>query len=265
MPVAAANRIEFSLNGQNISTEVDDELMLLNLLRDKFDVVSPKNGCQPMGQCGCCAVMVDSKVVLSCVVKAKTAAGKKVTTLEGLAPAERDLLARAFVSTGGLQCGFCIPGIAMRAKWMLDQNPAMPREEIARWLGPHLCRCTGYTRILDAVELAGKVRQGGKFPELDQSGRVGTSFAMFEGADKALGDKNYVDDLKVPGLWHSAFAFSAHPRAKVLRIDTSEAASLPGRHEDHHRERCAGRKVRRSHLQGLARVHRRRRGDALRW
>ena len=228
MPVAAANRIEFTLNGQNVSTEVDDELMLLNLLRDKFDIVSPKNGCQPMGQCGCCAVMVDSKVVLSCVVKAKTAAGKKVTTLEGLAPAERDLLARAFVSTGGLQCGFCIPGIAMRAKWMLDQNPAMPREEIARWLGPHLCRCTGYTRILDAVELAGKVRQGGKFPELDQSGRVGTSFAMFEGADKALGDKNYVDDLKVPGLWHSAFAFSAHPRAKVLRIDTSEAASLPG-------------------------------------
>src|ERR1039457_3005623 len=228
MPVAAANRIEFTLNGQNVSTEVDDELMLLNLLRDKFDIVSPKNGCQPMGQCGCCAVMVDSKVVLSCVVKAKTAAGKKVTTLEGLAPAERDLLARAVVTTGCLQCGFCIPGIAMRAKWMLDQNPAMPREEIARWLGPHLCRCTGYTKILDAVELAGRVRQGGKFPELDQSGRVGTSFAMFEGADKALGDKNYVDDLKVPGLWHGAFVFTAHPRARILKIDTSEAASFPG-------------------------------------
>src|SRR5258708_2907007 len=154
--------------------------------------------------------------------------GKKVTTVEGLTPQERDLLARAFITTGGLQCGFCIPGIAMRAKWMLDQNPAMPREEIARWLGPHLCRCTGYTRILDAVELAGKVRQGGRFPELDQSGRVGTPFAMFEGADKALGDKNYIDDLKVPGLWHSAFVFSAHARAKVRKIDTSEAASLPG-------------------------------------
>lgn len=228
MPVATANKIEFTLNGRLVSSEVDDELMLLNLLREQFDIVSPKNGCQPMGQCGCCAVMVDSKVVLSCVVKAKTVAGKKVTTLEGLAPEERDLLARAFVTTGGLQCGFCIPGIAMRAKWMLDQNPAMPREEIARWLGPHLCRCTGYTKILDAVELAGKVRQGGKFPELDQSGRVGTSFALLEGADKALGDKNYVDDLKVPGLWHGAFVFTAHPRAKILKIDTSEAASLPG-------------------------------------
>jgi xanthine dehydrogenase molybdenum-binding subunit len=228
VPVATANKIEFTLNGRLVSSEVDDELMLLNLLREQFDIVSPKNGCQPMGQCGCCAVMVDSKVVLSCVVKAKTVAGKKVTTLEGLAPEERDLLARAFVTTGGLQCGFCIPGIAMRAKWMLDQNPAMPREEIARWLGPHLCRCTGYTKILDAVELAGKVRQGGKFPELDQSGRVGTSFALLEGADKALGDKNYVDDLKVPGLWHGAFVFTAHPRAKILKIDTSEAASLPG-------------------------------------
>lgn len=228
MPVATANKIEFTLNGRLVSSEVDDELMLLNLLREQFDIVSPKNGCQPMGQCGCCAVMVDSKVVLSCVVKAKTAAGKKVTTLEGLAPEERDLLARAFVTTGGLQCGFCIPGIAMRAKWMLDQNSAMPREEIARWLGPHLCRCTGYTKILDAVELAGKVRQGGKFPELDRSGRVGTSFALLEGADKALGDKNYVDDLKVPGLWHGAFVFTAHPRARILKIDTSEAASLPG-------------------------------------
>src|SRR5213592_3447507 len=108
-----ALQIEFSLNGKSATAEVDDELMLLNLLRDKFDIVSPKNGCQPMGQCGCCAVMVDGKVVLSCVVKAKTVAGKKVTTLEGLPAQERDLIARAFVTTGGLQCGFCIPGIAM--------------------------------------------------------------------------------------------------------------------------------------------------------
>jgi CO/xanthine dehydrogenase Mo-binding subunit/aerobic-type carbon monoxide dehydrogenase small subunit (CoxS/CutS family) len=223
-----AKQVACTLNGRPVSFDVDDELMLLNLLRDTFDIVSPKNGCQPMGQCGCCAVMVDGKVVLSCVVKAKTVAGKSVTTLEGLPPEERDLLARAFVTTGGLQCGFCIPGIAMRTKWILDQNPAMPRDEIKRWLGPHLCRCTGYTKIIDAVELAGKVRQGGKFPELDGSGRVGTSLILYEGADKALGDKNYVDDLKVPGLIHGAFVFSQHPRAKVLKIDASEAERLPG-------------------------------------
>ena len=228
MRVVTVNQMEFTLNGRPVSSEVDDELMLLNLLRDKFDIVSPKNGCQPMGQCGCCAVMVDGKVVLSCVVKAKTVAGKKVSTLEGLAPEERELLARAFVTTGGLQCGFCIPGIAMRAKWMLDQDPAMPREDIARWLGPHLCRCTGYTKILDAIELAGRVRRGGKFPELDESGRVGTSLVLYEGADKALGDKNYVDDLKVPGMVHGAFVFCQHPRAKVLKIDTTDAERLPG-------------------------------------
>src|ERR1043166_3963964 len=104
-----AGQIDFLVNGQPVTAEVDCELMLLNLVRDNLDIVSPKNGCQPMGQCGCCAVMVDGKVVLSCVVKAKTVAGKKVTTLEGLPAEERDLIARAFVTTGGLQCGFCIP------------------------------------------------------------------------------------------------------------------------------------------------------------
>src|SRR5213594_3374151 len=217
--VAVANSIEFTLNGQPVAAEVDDELMLLNLLRDRFDIVSPKNGCQPMGQCGCCAVMVASKVVLSCVVKARSVAGKSVTTLEGIPAGERDLIARAFVTTGGLQCGFCIPGIAMRAKWMLDQNPAMPRDEIARWLGPHLCRCTGYTKIIDAVELAGKVRRGGQFPACDQSGKGGTSLMLYEGPDKVLGSRNYIDDMKVPGMLHGAFVVSQYPRAKVLKIE----------------------------------------------
>ena len=232
MRVAAATQIEFTLNNKPVSAEVDDGLMLLNLLRDNFDVVSPKNGCQPMGQCGCCAVMVDDKVVLSCVVKAKTIAGKNVITLEGLPEAERDLIARAFVTCGGLQCGFCIPGIAMRTKWMLDHpesfRGAMSREEIARWLGPHLCRCTGYTKIIDAVELAGRVRRGEKFPSLDQSGKVGTSLTMYEGPDKVLGNKNYIDDMKVPGMLHGAFVFSQYPRATVLKIDATEVERLPG-------------------------------------
>jgi len=98
---------------------------------------------------------------------------QEITTLEGVPEKERELIARAFVTTGGLQCGFCIPRHRYaHRKWMLDQNPAMPREEIARWLGPHLCRCTGYTRIMDAVELAGRVRRGEEFPELDGSGKV---------------------------------------------------------------------------------------------
>ena len=81
--VATARKVEFTLNGRLVASEIDDELTLLDLLRDKFDIVSPKNGCQPMGQCGCCAVMVDGKVVLSCVVKASSVAGKTVTTASG--------------------------------------------------------------------------------------------------------------------------------------------------------------------------------------
>src|SRR5258706_11043725 len=93
-----AARIAFTLNGKPVEVDIDDELMLLNLIRDRFDILSPKNGCQPMGQCGCCAVMVDGKVVLSCVVKAQSVTGKQVTTLEGIPEAERDLIARAIRS-----------------------------------------------------------------------------------------------------------------------------------------------------------------------
>ena len=131
-----------------------DHPHLLAALREELDVTSPKDGCSPSGQCGCCTVLVDGKPAVACNLALDRVAGKAVTTLEGLPAEERDRYAAAFAATGALQCGFCTPGIVMRAKYLVDKDgPALTREKAARHLGGHLCRCTGYHPILDAVDL----------------------------------------------------------------------------------------------------------------
>ena len=145
---------QFVLNGQEVKV-TDDHPHLLSALREELGVTSPKDGCSPSGQCGCCTILLDGKAVVACQVGLSRAEGKEVTTLEGLDDAERDRFATAFAERGALQCGFCIPGIVMRAKSLIDRKgAALAREDAARHLGAHLCRCTGYVKILQAVELA---------------------------------------------------------------------------------------------------------------
>jgi xanthine dehydrogenase molybdenum-binding subunit len=162
-------------------------------------------------------------------MKAEKVEGKSITTLEGLAPEERDLWARAFVAAAGLQCGFCIPGIVMRGKAILDDKPNASRKEIAKHLDVHLCRCTGYTKILDAIELAGQVRRGEReLPPIETDGHVGKSLARYQGLELALGDRPYVDDLRLPDMLEGAVLQSAHARATIRAIDTSAAEKMPG-------------------------------------
>lgn len=229
-PTALADAMELSfvLNGEAVRATVPGDAKLLDVIRDHFDVVSPKNGCQPMGQCGCCTVLVDGKPMVSCVVPAKRAEGKEVTTLEGLMQPEREALADSFANSGGLQCGFCIPGIAMRAKAIVDKKPDITRDEIRRGLMPHLCRCTGYKKILDAIEVYRGWRAGFAIPQADTSGRLGTGLPKYQGKAFVLGEKRYVDDIKVAGMRIGAIRFSDHPRAKVLLIDTTAAEAIPG-------------------------------------
>src|ERR1700683_4967865 len=142
---------EFTLNGKVV--EVGEHPHLLAALREELDVTSPKDGCSPSGQCGCCTVMLDGKAQVACQIPLAKAAGRSVTTLEGVDEAERQRYAKAFAACGGLQCGFCIPGIVMRAKAQVDRKGTeLTREDMARHLGAHLCRCTGYVKILDAIE-----------------------------------------------------------------------------------------------------------------
>jgi aldehyde oxidoreductase len=147
---------------------------------------------------------------VSCQLALERVAGRDVTTLEGVAEPERERFARAFAATGALQCGFCTPGIVMRTKALLDKDPELTREKAARHLGAHLCRCTGYTKILDAVDL---LASGGVVPECGLGCAIGASGAKYEAEELCLGDRPYVDDLRVHGMLHAALTLAEHARA----------------------------------------------------
>ena len=220
--------IEFSLNGKPFSARIDHGESLMDVLRDQAGLISPKNGCAPQGSCGCCTVLVNGRALSSCAVPAGKVAGGTVVTLEGLPPRERHVFAKAFSVAGGLQCGFCIPGIVMSAKRLIDRTPVPTRADIAHALNNHICRCTGYVKIIDAIDLAARALQGAPLPEPDWSGKVGTSLPRMDGEAFVLGERPYIDDMSVPGLLYGAFVFSPNARARVIRIDTTDAASMPG-------------------------------------
>jgi xanthine dehydrogenase molybdenum-binding subunit len=216
--------VDFQLNGTAVSVR-DDHPHLLAALRDELDITSPKDGCSPSGQCGCCTVHVDGKAIVSCQQSLAKTAGKSVTTLEGVAPAERAAFANAFAACGGLQCGFCIPGIVMRAKAQIDKKGAdLQPTDMARHLGAHLCRCTGYVKILEAIDAVAK----GKDFEPALAATVGGAGAKYEAGALTLGDRDYIDDMRVPGMLHAALHLAAHTRADITSIDTSAAETAPG-------------------------------------
>ncbi len=221
-------QVTFTLNGKPHTVEIREGENLLETLRTRCGIISTKDGCSPQGQCGCCLALVDGMPKVTCAVPAERAEGKEILTLEGLTPEERDLIARSFVAAAGLQCGFCIPGFALRAKSLLDKNPDPTREEIARGLDGHLCRCTGYVKIFDAVEILARARRGEMTPELVTDGGVGTRLARYRGLELAMGDRPYVDDMTRPDMLHGALVLSPHARARVKRIDVSRAEALPG-------------------------------------
>ncbi len=220
--------ISFTLNGESRRVSIRSGETVLETLRTRCGVTSPKDGCQPQGQCGCCLALVDGVAKTTCATSAVKIEGKEIVTLEGLPEEERQLIAKSFVTVAGLQCGFCIPGIALRAKSFLDKTPDPTRDQIARSLAGHLCRCTGYTKILDAIELMAQAKRGEPVPEPCTDGRVGSSLARYTGAELTLGDRPYVDDMELPGMLHGAVVLSPHARARVLSIDTSRAAAHPG-------------------------------------
>ncbi|MBW1881446.1 MAG: 2Fe-2S iron-sulfur cluster binding domain-containing protein, partial [Deltaproteobacteria bacterium] len=220
----------FILNGEERRVRVRPGEALLDTLRERCGITSVKNGCKPQGQCGCCLALIDGKAKVTCATPTERVAGKEVLTLEGVPDEERALIARAFVAAAGLQCGFCTPGLALRAKHLLDRNPDPSRAEIAKAIDGNLCRCTGYSRVIDAIRYLARARRGEPIPEPVADGGVGASLARVGGQAMTLGDRPYIEDMSVPGMLFGAVVLSAHPRAKVLRIDTSRAEALPGVH-----------------------------------
>lgn len=150
----AVFHLEMKVNGEKVAVDIDPGLRLLDVLRDVLHLTGTKEGCGE-GECGACSVILDGELVDSCLVLAPQAQGKEVVTIEGIA-AEGKLhpLQEAFIEAGAVQCGFCTPGMILAAKVLLDHNPNPDRQEIARAISGNLCRCTGYAKIIKAVEIA---------------------------------------------------------------------------------------------------------------
>src|SRR5688572_6585241 len=223
---------------------------LLEVLREECGITSAKNGCAPEGACGCCMVMIDGRPALSCLRKPEQMDGHHIVTLEGVPEETRRLIADAFVLEGGVQCGFCIPGIVVRAASLIEHGKTGDRDAIAKALDGHICRCTGYGRIIDAIQTAGEAaRTGGQLPTEprrhhffgedfglhrnpkygDGKGDcVGASLARQGGHEQTLGEKPFVDDMRAPGMLHGAMVPTKHPRAVVRNIRTDAAAAMPG-------------------------------------
>ena len=217
-------RVAFTVNETTVSVRASHP-HLLAALREELDITSPKDGCSPTGQCGCCTVLVNGKAVVSCQTPLSKVEGGTVTTLEGVDEEERSRYSQAFAACGGLQCGFCIPGIVVRAKAQVDKKgAALQRSDMAKHLGAHLCRCTGYVKILDAIEMVAR----GEVPVLVNPGGVGTNTVKYEAEALALGDRGYIDDIRIPGMLHAALVFTKHTRADITAIDATGALQMPG-------------------------------------
>ena len=221
--------MQFALNG-NIKNYTDDpDLPLLTYLRELEGITSAKDGCAPQAACGACTVELNGKGVLSCVIPMSRVENGNVITTEGLSEYYQRTITNAFVEKCGVQCGFCIPGIVMQSSVLIKNKPQPTREEIERALTPNLCRCTGYKKIIDAIEYASEaIRENKEIPKPKSSGNIGKTHPKYDADQLVLGKSHYVADMNFPDMLHGALKFSDHPRAKVISINVEKAEKFHG-------------------------------------
>ena len=226
-------KIDLEVNNRKISKETDAHKRLLDFLRDDLNLTGTKEGCGA-GECGTCSVFVDGKLVKSCLMPVAKASGAKIETIEGLAdPGSLMPMQKAFHKTGASQCGYCIPGMVMAATSALRENPKADIEEIKERLGGNICRCTGYTKIFEAVELAKAVIAGDMPEEALNEEAVGKSYIghnvrRLDAPSKVSGRLRYAADMKMHDMLQMQVLRSPHPHAKIVSIDTSEAEAMDG-------------------------------------
>jgi selenium-dependent xanthine dehydrogenase len=220
--------IEFTLNGRRVEYGGDARRSLLDFLRLEQGLTAAKDGCSGQGACGACLVELNGRPALACVTQMKKVAGGSVVTLEGLPDDLRRVLGNAFVEKGAVQCGFCTPGFLMRTKILLQDNPRPDRAAILAALKLNLCRCTGYVKIVDAIEQAAAVLAGGTPGAADPHQGIGGRQEKYEAWETAVGRRPFAADLRVPGMVYGALRFCDHARARVLKIDAAKAQKIPG-------------------------------------
>ena len=215
----------FTVNGRRVTAEKNQKL--LRFLRDELRLTSVKDGCSE-GACGTCTVLIDGKPAKACVPQTDKLEGKSVITVEGLSDWEKQVYTWAFGEAGAVQCGFCIPGMVISAKALLDVNPNPTREEAAFAIRNNICRCTGYVKIIDGILLAAGCFREGKLPEETADWKVGSRVHRVDVPEKVTGTGQYPDDIYLDGMIYGSAVRSQYPRARVLAIHTEEARALPG-------------------------------------
>lgn len=213
------------INGIEKISEIDKPL--LSYLRDDLRITSVKDGCSE-GACGTCTVLVDGKAVKACVQKVSKFVGKKIVTVEGLSPREKEVYEYCFGEAGAVQCGFCIPGMVLCAKALLNENPNPTRSEIKAAIRGNLCRCTGYKKIEEAILMSARfLRENLEFPAKQNHLHMNQRFIRLDAAEKINGTGVFVDDIMLPGMIYAKAVRSKYPRAVVNRIDIGRAQAHP--------------------------------------
>jgi CO/xanthine dehydrogenase Mo-binding subunit/aerobic-type carbon monoxide dehydrogenase small subunit (CoxS/CutS family) len=223
-----------TVNGRKVSRAAKPHQRLLDFIRDDLNLTGNKEGCGA-GECGTCSVFVDGVLMKSCLLPIAKAQGTQIDTIESLAKTgELSVLQKAFHKAGASQCGYCIPGMVMAATAALRINPFADREEIKERLGGNICRCTGYQKIFDAVELARDV-QNGRLPatalletETADGEVIGKNVRRIDAPSKVSGRLKYAGDMTMPGMLHVQVLRSPHAHARIVSIDTSAAEAIDG-------------------------------------
>ena len=237
--------MKLTVNGAEHDLEVSPDTKLADVLRRDLGLTGTKIGCSE-GQCGSCTVLLDGRPIRACVYPAHRAAGKQILTIEGLAASWGDPdalhpLQRAFIDHGAVQCGFCTPGLLMAAaalwnKLVTLSDFSVTDEEIKRALGRNACRCTGYASLLRAIRSAIHEYQTGQalspveIETIVPLHVIGHSLPRPDVVDKVTGAARFTDDYTFPDMLHGGTLRAAYPHARILSIDTSQAAALPGVH-----------------------------------
>lgn len=215
----------FFVNGKEYHEEQD--MKLLPFLRNVCGLKSAKDGCSE-GACGTCHVLIDGKAVKACVPRLSKLEGKHILTIEGFEEEEKEIFVRAFGEAGAVQCGFCIPGMVISAKGLIDRNPSPSRAEAADAIKNNICRCTGYKKIIDGILLAAEYKREGLPHGQQYSWKLGERVPRVDVREKVLGYGEYPDDVEVEGMIYGSALRSRYPRALVKAIRTERAKELPG-------------------------------------
>lgn len=218
--------IKVLVNGKTYEVEKDKKLM--RFLRDDLHLTSVKDGCS-QGACGTCTVLVDGKTTRACIPMLSKVEGKEIVTVEGLSEREKEVYSYAFATAGAVQCGFCIPGMVMCAKGLIDKNPDPTRLEVVAAIRNNICRCTGYKKVIEGILLSAKIFRE-DLPVHDESGavNVGQAIQRIDAKEKVLGTGEYPDDIYLDGMVYGSAVRSEYPRAKVLAIHPEEALAIDG-------------------------------------